>query len=947
MRWLRMFVVVALSAGIAVGFAPQSQAGLDIEFEKYTLANGLDVILHEDRSDPIAAVAVLYHVGSNREEPGRTGFAHLFEHMMFQSSQHVPEDQFFQKIQAAGGTLNGFTTNDNTVYFEIVPNNTLEMALWLEADRMGYLLPTVTQEAFLNQQDVVQNEKRQRVDNVPYGHTGYMIGKMLYPENHQYNWSVIGSFEDLANATLEDIRGFFTKWYGPNNATLVVAGDFDVARTKEWVEQYFGELPSPEKQPDPNPRAAVLTETKRAFHEDNFARSPELNMVFPSVEQYNEDAYPLRFLGLLLSDGKKSPFYKVIVEEEQLAPQASVSQRSLEMAGTFRVRIRTFPGKSLSDVENAVMQAFDRFEADGFTERDVSRIKAQVETQFYNGISSVLGKAFQLASYNEFTGTPGFIGTDIENILAVSADDVWRVYNRYVKDKPYVLTSFVPKGQVELVAANSERFPIQEETILTAGVAGQEPVVTSETTVERLPSSFDRSVQPPNGPSPALTVPQIWTHTYANGLRILGIEHNELPLVQFSLTMKGGMLLDDITRVGVANVMTDIMMEGTRNRTPAELEEAIDELGANLSMSTGRESITIRANTLRSRLDGVYGLFEEILLEPRWDEVEFERIKRETVETINRRGASPASVATNVFRRLLYGEDHILSNPTIGTPDIVSSLTIEDVRDFYEANYSPSVSHIGIVGDISKEEAIALFEPLERKWAAKEVAFAVYPEPPTLDEPTVYFVDVPDARQSEVRIGHVALAYEHPDYYATTVMNYQLGGSFNGRVNMILREEKGYTYGARSSFSGSSYPGSFMASSGVRSNVTLESVQIFKDEIAKYREGIDAQDLTFTKGALIQSNARRFETLGALLGTLNTIATYDLPFDYIKDREQVVSDMTLERHRDLAVKYILLDRMIYLVVGDAKTQFARLRELGLGEPILLDRNGKRVSNVVF
>ncbi|MFV2007399.1 MAG: M16 family metallopeptidase [Longimicrobiales bacterium] len=947
MRWLRMFAVVALTAGIAVGCAPQSQSGLDVEFEKYTLDNGLDVVLHEDRSDPIAAVAVLYHVGSNREKPGRTGFAHLFEHMMFQSSQNVGEDQFFQKIQAAGGTLNGGTSNDNTIYFEIVPNNALEMALWLEADRMGFLLPTVTQEAFLNQQDVVQNEKRQRVDNVPYGHTGHIIGEMLYPEDHPYNWSVIGSFEDLANATLEDIRGFFTKWYGPNNATLVVAGDFDVARTKEWIQKYFGELSSPENQPDPEPRAAVLTETKRAFHEDNFARSPELNMVFPSVERYTKDAYALQFLGLLLSDGKKSPFYKVIVEEGQLAPQARVFQRSLEIAGTFSVRIRTFPGKNLTDVENAALQAFDRFEADGFTERDLDRIKAGEETGFYNGISSVLGKAFQLASYNEFAGSPGFIGTDIENILSVSADDVWRVYNRYVKDKPYVLTSFVPKGQVELVAANSELFPIQEEEITTAGVAGQEPAVADETPVEFLPSSFDRSVQPPNGPSPALAVPEIWTYTYANGLRIFGIEQNELPLVQFSLTIKGGLLLDDITRVGVANVMTDIMMEGTRSRTPAELEEAIDELGASLSMSTGRESITIRANTLRSRLDGVYGLFEEILLEPRWDSLEFERIKRETVEMINRRGASPASVATNVFNRLLYGEDHILSNPTSGTSDIVSSLTIDDVRAFYEANYSPTVANIGIVGDISKEEAIALFEPLERKWAAKEVEFPVYPEAPTLDKPTVYFVDIPDARQSEVRIGHLGLPFQDPDYYATTVMNYQLGGSFNARLNMILREEKGYTYGARSRFSGSSYPGAFMASSGVRSNVTLESVQIFKDEIEKYREGVTAEDLSFTKGALIQSNARRFETLGALLGTLNTIATYDLPFDYVKQREEVVRSMTLERQKELAETYILPDRMIYLVVGDAKTQFARLRELGLGEPILLDRKGKRVPNVVF
>jgi len=941
---MRSLLAVLLTVVLAATGVAAQESQLSIDYEKYTLSNGLEVVLHQDDSDPITAVAVQYHVGSNREEVGRTGFAHLFEHMMFQSSQHVGQDQFFQKIQAAGGTLNGGTSSDATTYFEVVPKNALEMALWLESDRMGYLLPTVTYDAFVNQQNVVQNEKRQRVDNRPYGHTQYVIGKLLYPENHPYSWTVIGSFEDLANATLEDIRSFFTKWYGPNNATLVVAGDFDEERTRAWIDKYFGEIPSPEEQPDPEPWPVRLDETRRAFHEDNFARSPELRMTFPTVEQWNEDSYPLRFLGLLLADGKRAPLYKEIVEDRELAPEVSAFQRSQELAGVLTVRVRAFPGTSLTEVEDAVHTGLERFETEGFTEADLDRIKASVETGFYNGISSVLGKAFQLANYNEYAGSPDYVSTDLERLQSVTAEDVWRVYEEYVKGQHYVLTSFVPKGEVELVAEGSERFPIPEEDLSRAGVVAEGDVPEPEPP-EMLPSSFDRSVEPAKGPVPELEVPEVWSHTYANGLRIFGIEHDELPLVQFSLTLNGGQLLDDADRVGVANLMTDIMMEGTRSRTPRELEEAIDSLGASIGMFTGRDAITIQANGLRSRLDGIYGLFEEILLEPRWDETELERLKRETVETINRRSVNPAAVASNVFNKLIYGDDHVFGQPTLGTPEAVASFGIEDVQAFYEANYSPNVSHIAVAGDIGRDEAIELFRPLEEKWAAKEVDFPSYAEPEMPEASAVYFVDVPQARQSEIRVGHPGPSAEDPDFYAATVMNYTLGGAFNSNLNMILREERGYTYGARSFFNGNGQAGTYVASSAVRSNVTLESARIFREEIESY--AVSPDELDFAKSALIQANARRFETLGALRSMLNQIGSYDRPFDYVERREDVVRGMTLEDHRELVEELIHPDRMIYLVVGDGETQFSRLRELGLGEPILLDRNGDPVGDVMF
>ncbi len=936
--WLRAISSVAFFLPwtfACQGGGPEFQ----IDYEGYQLENGLQVVLHEDHSDPVTSVAILYHVGSNREEVGRTGFAHLFEHMMFQSSQHVEEDQFFQTVQAAGGTLNGGTSSDNTIYFEIVPKNALETALWLESDRMGYLLPTVTTEALLNQQGVVQNEKRQGVDNQPYGHTSYMMDKLLYPEGHPYNWQVIGSFQDLANATVEDVRNFFRRWYVPNNATLVVAGDVDPAQTKAWIEQYFGEIPAGDPVADPMARPVSLVEAKRAYYEDNFARSPQLNMVFPTVEQFHPDSYALSMLGQLLSDGKKTPLYKVIVEEEKLAPSAGAGQRSREIAGSFNISVQAFPGVSLTDVENGINTAFARFEEEGFTEEDLDRIKAQTETGFYNGISSVMGKAFQLAMYAEFAGSPDFVGQDIQSSLDVTPEDIWRVYETYIKGKPFVLTSVVPRGQPELVAEGSELFPIEPDpgNLVSAAAGVEVPAV------EPLPSSFDRSREPEKGPAPSVTPPPVWTHTYANGLRLYGIEQHEVPLVQFSLTMEGGAILDDLDKAGVANLMSDIMMEGTASRTPLELEEAIDELGAYLSMYTGRESIVLSANGLRSKASDIVALAQEILLEPRWDETELTRIKDETVENINRQKVSPAAIANNVFTALVYGENSILGRSTLGTAESVQAITMDDLRAFYEGNFSPTVSYIAVVGDITQAEAIELFQPLEDAWAAKDVVEPSYAEPGPRTRPALYFVDVPGSRQSQIYVGQLALPRTHPDFHAATVMNYQLGGSFNGVLNMILREEKGYTYGASSGFSGGSYPGTFRGASSVMSQATKESVEIFRDEIARYREGISPEDLEFTKNALILSNARRFETGSTLLSMLNQIAAYDLPFDYVLQEEQTIRDMTLERHRELAQRYLDPNRMIYLVVGDAATQLAPLRQLGLGEPILLNVDGNPVN----
>ena len=913
---------------------------LSIEFEKYQLENGLDVVLHQDKSDPIVSLAVQYGVGSNREKSGRTGFAHLFEHMLFQESENVPQDQFFKKIQDAGGTLNGGTWKDGTIYYEIVPNNALETVLWLESDRMGFLINTVTESAFYNQQEVVQNEKRQRVDNNPYGHTSWVIDKNLYPKGHPYNWQVIGELVDLQNATIDDVKEFYNSYYGPNNATLVLAGDFETEDAKALIEKYFGEINPKEEVAKLEPQPITLSKTKRLFHEDNFATAPQLNMVWPTPQQYTKDAYALDFLAELISSGKKAPLYKVLVKDKSLTSRTTAYNNSQELAGEFYITITANNGVNLNEVEAGIFEAFKMLEMEGVSDSDVERIKAGLETGFYNGIGSVLGKSFQLAQYNVFAGDPGFITTDIENIKKVTKEDVMRVYNKYIKDKPFIMTSFVPKGQLILITENSTKAPVVEEKI-SENIA--KIVKNTNQEILKTPSNFDRSVEPSQGTSPKLNIPSTWTTTLENGMKVYGIEQNEIPTVNFSLVMEGGHLLDDINKNGAANLVTDIMMEGTANKTPQELEEEIEVLGARINMYTTRESIVIRANCLVRNFDETLALVEEILLEPRWDEEEFARIKIKTINEIKRSDANPNVVAGRVYNKILYGKNHIFSYPTSGTVASVEALTIEDLKAFYYKNFSPSISNFHIVGAITEADSKNNLTSFGEKWKAKEVIIPSYSIENNRDKASLYFVDIPGAKQSVINIGYISMARTDKDFYPAEVMNYKLGGSFSGNVNLILREEKGYTYGARTGFNGSKIKGTFKASSSVRTNTTGESVSIFKEEIADYKNGVSQEDLDFTKNAMIKSNARRFETQFSLLGMLQEMSTYNLPADYIAEEEAFISAMTLEQHKQLANKYLDETKMAYVVIGDAATQFSQFKDMDFDEVKLMSKEGQELE----
>ncbi|HNV67852.1 MAG TPA: insulinase family protein, partial [Bacteroidales bacterium] len=544
------------------------------------------------------------------------------------------------------------------------------------------LTNTITQQAFAIQQNVVQNEKRQNYDNRPYGHSSTVMAKALFPEGHPYSWTTIGEMKDLFNATVDDVKEFHARYYIPNNATLSIAGDFDVAEVKELVQKYFGEIPAGADVEKMSPMPVTLAETKKLYHEDNFANTAQYTMAFPTVEMYNPDSYALTILSNILAGGKKSPMYNVLVKEKMLTSGVSAYNQAQLLAGTFRISVNANPGVSLADIENAIFESFERFEAEGFTEKDLEKVKAGQETYFYNRISSVDGKSKQLAEYNMYAGDPGYYKQDMEALKAVTIDDVKRVYEKYIKGKNYVATSFVPKGKVDLAVEGSIDAGIVEENILTATEVKVEAGVVEE--IKKTPTSFDRSVQPPLGPDVSVTVPTIWKSSLENGMKLYGIRHTEVPLVQYEIVIEGGHMLDDINAPGVASMMAAMLNEGTRNKTPEELEEEIDLLGASIWIGGGSEYITVSVNTLARNFEKTLAIVEEMLLQPRWDSAAFELARTRTLNSLRRSSIDPTYLGSNALRNLIMGENNIYATDVSGTPESVQAMTMDQLKAFYE-----------------------------------------------------------------------------------------------------------------------------------------------------------------------------------------------------------------------------------------------------------------------
>ncbi|MEO7976993.1 pitrilysin family protein [Flavobacterium sp.] len=915
-----------------------------VEFEQFTLDNGLNVIFHIDRSDPVVAVALTCHVGSAREKEGRTGFAHLFEHLLFLESENLGKGGLDKMSAQIGGSgANGSTSRDRTNYYQTVPKDALEKMIWAEADKLGYFINTVTDPVLAKEKQVVKNEKRESYDNRPYGHTMSVIDTNLYPTSHPYSWEVIGSLEDLQNASLDDVKNFYNRWYVPNNVTLTIAGDFDKNEAEKWVKKYFGEIKRGADIPNMEKELVTLKAAKKLHYEDNFALLPQLTLTWPSVYRFHPDSYALDVLANYLSTGKKAPLYRTLVEDKKLTDAVNISQYDSEIAGQYMLEITAFEKTNLNEVENGINEGFKIFEAEGISQQDLNRIKAGQETAFYTGLASVLGKGFQLAQYKIFAGTPDYINQDIKNILAVTREDVMRVYNKYIKGKNFIATCFVPKGQENLVLEGSVLANVAEEKIIEGKEDSFDASIAAN--YKKTPSAFDRSLEPPYGKSPEVNLPLVWKKKLSSGLNVSGIENQEVPLVEFQLQINGGMLLETANKIGVSNLLAELMTKGTQDKTPEQLENAIKNLGAEINAYATDEAIFITGNTLAKNYDKTIQLVEEIVLKPRWDTKEFDLIKQSTLSKILQEKANPKNIAENEFRKLLYGSESILANNRIGTENSVTSITIEDLKEYYTKNFAPSVSDFQIVGAIAENNVTTSLASLNKKWTSKNVVFPKIETAKSEIKSKIYFYDVPNAKQSVIKIGYRSLHATDKDFYAAKIMNYRLGGGgFASQLTQQLREGKGYTYGIRSAFEGSNNKGSFTIDSGVRSNVTYESVSLIKEILDQYGKNFNKTDLDVTKDYLIKSNARAFETLSAKLDMLFNISNYKFPNDYSKQRESIVKNMTIEEIKNLSGKYLNSNEMIFLIVGDAKTQLQKLGQIGFGEPNLLNPSTETVKN---
>lgn len=901
-----------------------------IPYKKYKLTNGLTVLVHEDHSDPVVHVDVTYHIGSAREQQGRSGFAHFFEHMMFQGSKNVADEQHFKIITEAGGTLNGTTNTDRTNYFETVPSNQLEKMLWLESDRMGFLLDSVTQKKFEVQRATVKNERGQRYDNAPYGLVSEKIGEALYPQGHGYSWTTIGYIEDLNRVDVNDLKRFYMRWYGPNNAVLTIAGDVKTDSVMLMVQKYFGSI---ERGVVVKPQVlnpVKLTANRYLSYEDN-VKFPMINIVFPTAKMHTKDNAALEVLGNILSGSQGSPFYKAFIETKK-ANSANSYQMGRELAGQFLIAIRANPETPLSEVEKTIKQVLADWEKKGVSDDDILKFKASYQSGLYNRLSTVSGKGATLAAYFTFTGDANYIKKDIATYLSITKADVMRVYNTYIKNKPSVILSCLPKGKGDLRAKadNWKMYErkVEKESKEYLNLKYVQPV-----------DVFDRSVMPQQGPASPVPVPDFYTSKINSQIPLIGVEEKEIPKVTITLKFKAGHRYETKEKSGLAQLAAAMLEQSTLKTSAVELENKLERLGSNINFYSGIDELSVNVTSLKQNVSATLKILEEYLLEPKFDAAEFEVKKKRVLDRIIQGQSNAGRIADNTFNRLIYGNDHIMSYPSEGTMETIAAIKLEDVKNYY-ASLNTSMLTVAVSGDITKENIEKELNFLSKLKSGTPMSVTEI-NVPDVSKTKIYFVDKKNAAQSEIRIGYMALPYDFDgDYFKCQMMNYSFAGAFNSRINYYLREIKGWTYGCRGGFSGSKYPGTYLISGGFKANTTDSSLTEMFKIMKQYAEnGVNDEELLFTKNAMAQNDALNYESPFQKLGFILNVMEYNLPKDYVARQTKVLKEINKEEINVLAKKYLPYNNMVVVVVGDKAENLEKVKKLGF-EVIELDVNGK-------
>jgi len=926
----------------------EAQEGkLVIPYEKYLLSNGLTLIVSEDHSDPVTHINVTYHVGSARETPGKSGFAHFFEHMLFQGSKHVADEEHFKIIKEYGGEVNGNTTRDRTVYVETFPSNFTETALWMEADRMGFFLEGFTQEKFENQRATVKNEKDQRYD-VPYGFLMEVKDQELYPSDHPYSWSTIGFVDDLDRADSSDLKNFFLRWYAPNNACVIVVGDVNTKEVIDWTQKYFGGIPAGKKVRKKRLPPVRLTENKVKNYPDPNAYVPLTYITYPGVPVAHKDEAALDMLAYLLGNTQSSILYKKFIDKElALQVQASNNPMSIinhELAGEFSFTLVGYPWSDMFKLKDQLMAILNDFENNNFTDEDLKRAKQNILSSLSNGFEVASNKANNISNfwYLDLKSADGTMYTmeDLaKTIGSVSREDIMRVYRKYIKGKYSSTINIQPnkpaKGEkAEKYQSYNPNASFQGSAALALEYQGLRERVVKD--------NFDRSIRPEPKEVKPVTIPDVYNLTLSNDIKVMGTEYTETPRVLALLRMEGGRLFEDGKKIpwGTAELMTSSLEIGTANKTPEQLENEMEKLGARISFSSSNTGLSVYIGCEKQHLDATLALANEMLTQPRWDEEEFKKIRKRVVQgaqsSLNNRGSG----MRNAWRRLMYEESPL--GVYVGAEDY-DKISIDDCKKYFESYFKANNANLIFVGDLTQEEVKQKFGflgnlPKSNDWNV--------PMPQMGEEfktSQIFGVQYTDAEQSDVMLGFRSLPYDYNgDFFKNTVMNFVLGGNFNSRLNLKIREEKGWTYGIRGGFS-SSYkdmPGFYTVSAGVKAEATdsaINEVLWLMDDFRK--NGITDEEFEFTKNALLASQALDYESLSKKAGFMAQMAYRNLPMNYTQEQLDILKSLTKEDLNALAKKYLTLENMVIVVAGDMVLLEDRLEDLGLGKLQILEKDG--------
>lgn len=889
-----------------------------LPYTEFYLANGLRVIMHVDKSTPIVAVNVWYHVGSKNEVAGRTGFAHLFEHMMFQGSKNYDND-YFKPLDAAGANINGSTNTDRTNYFEVVPSNYLETALFLEADRMGGLLDAMTQNKLDNQRDVVKNERRQNVDNRPYGTAGEKIAALMYPKEHPYNWTTIGSLEDLTAASQDDVKAFFREYYVPNNASLVIAGNFNPVQARAWVQKYFGPIKRGGKIVRPNPATPKLDSIIRTSFEDS-VQLPRLYLVWHTVPNGATDEPALDILAAILSNGRGSRLQSKLVFDKQLVQDVNASHPTREIGGLFQITATARPQKTLDEIEQEINIEIERVKKEPPTTEEVARAFSRIESQTIFGLQTVLGKADQMNSNTTFFGKPNLFQQRLDEYRAVTPAEVMRVANMYLGANHLVM-SVVPRKDKAASQANN---------------AANKP--TTAPTADKTPVDYSKNL-PKVGVLPKFTLPNIQKQKLSNGLEVWLVHNSELPIVSMNLVFKTGGAANPKGKSGLASVTSGLLNTGTTTRSAVDISNELSNIGATLNTGSTWDSSNVSVQTLTRNLDKALEIYSDVIVNPAFPDSELETARRRALTALLQRKDNPNAIASVVYNALLYGKDHPYGNVLTGDEASIKSFKRSDLKGFYDTYYRPNNGVLIVVGDANMLTLKPKLEKAFAGWKAGQVPASEVPVPATFDKPGIYLVDRPGAAQSVVLVGQVGVPSDSPDFYSIEVMNSILGGTFSSRLNMNLREDKGYTYGASSGFAYRRGAGPFTASAGVQTAVTKESLVEFMKELNGIRGAIPVteKELQTNKQNIISSFPSGFETNGQIAGQLSDIYVYNLPDSYFNNYIPNFSKITLDDVNRVANKYLTPDKMAIVIVGDKSAIAPGLSQMG--KIIYLDAEG--------